>query len=67
MPTFWLKNSLHNFPIPTTVHIEKVKNKIRSEIRNSLKKDKILNEEDKVLIYKFYIKIKKEFDDIKTE
>ena len=60
-----ISEKLENFT--SKQNIEKVKNKIRSEIRNSLKKDKILNEEDKVLIYKFYIKIKKEFDDIKTE
>tara|TARA_Y100001970_G_C14106187_1_gene788246 strand:- start:989 stop:1276 length:288 start_codon:yes stop_codon:yes gene_type:complete len=60
-----IAEKLENFT--SKQNIEKVKNKIRSEIRNSLKKDKILNEEDKVLIYKFYIKIKKEFDDIKTE
>ena len=40
------------------------KNKIRSEIKIGLKKDKILNDEDKILIYKFYSKIKKEFQDI---
>jgi|TARA_Y100000294_G_C8392500_1_gene271392 cell division protein YceG involved in septum cleavage len=40
------------------------KNKIRSEIKIGLEKDKILNDEDKILIYKFYSKIKKEFQDI---
>ena len=49
-----IAEKLENFT--SKQNIEKVKNKIRSEIRNSLKKDKILNEEDKVLIYKFYIK-----------
>ena len=43
---------------------EVVKNKIRSEIKKGLEKDKILNDEDKVLIYKFYSKIRKELQDI---
>ena len=60
-----IAEKLENFT--SKANIEKVKNKIRSEIRNSLKKDKILNEEDKILLYKFYIKIKNEFDAIKTE
>ena len=46
-------------------NIESVKNKIRSEIQSGLEKDNILNEQDKILIYKFYRKIKKEFDEIK--
>ena len=45
-------------------NIEIVKDKIRSEIKKGLLKDKILNEEDKVLFYKFYIKIKNEFQEI---
>ena len=45
-------------------NIESVKNKIRSEIQSGLEKDKLLNEQDKILIYKFYRKIKKEFDEI---
>ncbi len=45
-------------------NIEEVKNKIRKEIKNGLEKDKILNDEDKVLFYKFYKKIKKEFSEI---
>ena len=46
-------------------NIESVKNKIRSEIQSGLEKDKLFNKEDKILIYKFYNKIKKEFDEIK--
>ena len=42
-------------------NIEEVKNKIRIEIKNGLTKDKILNEEDKILIYQLYLKIKNEF------
>ena len=45
-------------------NIESVKNKIRSEIQSGLEKDNLLNEQDKILIYKFYRKIKKEFDEI---
>ena len=43
---------------------EVFKNKIRSEIKKGLEKDKIMNDEDKILFYKFYSKIKKEFQDI---
>ena len=47
-------------------NIELIKNKIRSEIKSGLDKDKILNEEDKVLLYKFYLKLKNEFDEVET-
>ena len=46
-------------------NIEQIKDKIRSEIKSGLEKDKILNEEDKILLYKFYLKLKNEFDEIK--
>ena len=46
-------------------NIEAVKNKIRSEMQSGLEKDNLLNNDDKILIYKFYKKIKKEFDEIK--
>ena len=45
-------------------NIELVKNKIRLEIEKGLRKDKIMNEEDKVLFYKLYLKIKNEFQEI---
>ena len=45
-------------------NIELMKNKIRSEIEKSLLKDKIINEEDKVLLYKFYLKINNEFKEV---
>ncbi len=45
-------------------NIELVKDKIRLEIEKGLRKDKIMNEEDKVLFYKFYLKIKNEFQEI---
>ena len=45
-------------------NIDLIKNKIRSEIQSGLEKDNLLSEQDKILIYKFYRKIKKEFDEI---
>ena len=45
-------------------NIELVKDKIRLEMKRSLLKDKIMNEEDKVLFYKFYLKIKNEFQEV---
>tara|TARA_B100000989_G_scaffold251709_1_gene199771 strand:+ start:750 stop:1046 length:297 start_codon:yes stop_codon:yes gene_type:complete len=44
-----------------------VKNKIRNEIRNGLDKENILNSEDKILLYKLYKKIQKEFADIENK
>jgi|TARA_B110000263_G_C14962283_1_gene353168 predicted DNA-binding transcriptional regulator len=38
-----------------------VKKKIRSELEKGLEKDYIFSQEDKILIYKIYKKIKKEF------
>ena len=38
--------------------------KIRKEIKNGLEKEYILNEDDKILIYKLYKKIQKEFKEI---
>ena len=38
-------------------NIELIKDKIRLEMKKGLLNDKIMNEEDKVLLYKFYIKI----------
>ena len=45
-------------------NIELFKDKIRLEMKKGLLKDKIMNEEDKVLFYKFYLKIKNEFQKI---
>ena len=47
-------------------NIESLKDKIRSELKQGLEKDQILNKEDKMLIYKFYLKIKNEFKDIEN-
>ena len=41
-------------------NIDKLKNKIRSEIRHGLKKDQILNPEDTRLLLELYNKITKE-------
>ena len=45
-------------------NIELIKNKIRLEMKKGLLKNKIINEEDKVLFYKFFLKIKNEFQEI---
>ena len=45
-------------------NIELIKDKIRLEMKKGLLKDKIMNEADKVLFYKFYLKIKNEFQEI---
>ena len=41
---------------------EQIKNKLRAEIKEGLNKENILRQEDKMLIYELYIKIKNEFD-----
>jgi len=41
-----------------------VKLKIRSELNKGLNKENIFSKEDKVLIYKIYKKIQKEFEDL---
>ena len=45
-------------------NIELMKNKARSEIKKGLAKEKIFNEEDKILLYEFYLKVKNEFKEI---
>ena len=47
-------------------NIEQMKDKIRFEIKKGLTKDKIFNEEDKKLLYEFYLKVKNEFKEIET-
>ena len=41
-----------------------MKGKIRNELNDALKKDNLIYEEDKILLYKLFQKIKKEFQDI---
>ena len=43
---------------------QNMKNKIRNELNDALKKDNLIYEEDKILLYKLYHKLKKEFQDI---
>ena len=39
-----------------------IKEKIKNELTDSLDKENILYEEDKILLYKIYLKLKKEFE-----
>ena len=48
-------------------NIEIMKDKMREEIRGGLAKDKIFNEEDKKLLYQFYLKVKNEFKEIEKK
>ena len=48
-------------------NIEFMKNKIRLEIKSALDKDKILNDEDKILLYRFYLKLKNEFNEVEEK
>ena len=43
---------------------QNMKNKIINELNDGLKKDNLIYEEDKILLYKLFQKIKKEFQDI---
>ena len=42
----------------------KFKQKIRNEISKGLNKENMIYKEDKILLYKLYLKIKKEFEDL---
>ena len=46
---------------------EFIKQKLRTEIKEGLDKDYILNEEDKILLYEFYLKLKNEFEEIEMK
>ena len=59
-----LENINKLFSLSNKDNIEQIKNKIRLEIKSGLDKDKILNEEDKILLYKLYHKTKDEFKEI---
>ena len=41
-----------------------MKEKLRNELTDGLNKENIITEEDKILLYKIYLKIKKEFEDL---
>ena len=43
---------------------EVVKDKIRKELNDGLDNDNLISEEDKILLYRLYLKLKKEFDEI---
>ncbi len=44
-----------------------VKEKIRNEIRNGLEKEQILNDTDRILLYKLYKKLKSEFEQMDND
>jgi|TARA_B100000929_G_C15484463_1_gene412354 hypothetical protein len=48
-------------------NIEEFKDKLRVEIEKGMEKEKILNDDDAELIYKFYNKIKKEINNAKKD
>ena len=41
-----------------------IKGKIREELTDGLNKENMIAEEDKILLYKIYLKIKKEFENL---
>ena len=41
-----------------------LKQKFRNEAERALEKENIINQEDKVILYKLYLKIKKEFETV---
>lgn len=43
-------------------NIEKIKNKIREEIKNSLNKEVLINSDDTKLLKSFYLKVKKDLE-----
>ena len=43
---------------------EVVKNKIRKELNEGLTKENLISDEDKMLLYKLYLKLKKEFEEL---
>ena len=47
-----------------SLHRNEMKEKIRNELRDALNKENMIAEEDKILLYKIYIKIKKEFENL---
>ena len=41
-----------------------IKKKIRQELNDGLKNENLLAEQDKILLYKLYLKLKKEFEEL---
>ena len=44
--------------------LNEIKQKIRKEINSGLNKENLISEKDKILLYKLYQKLEKEFQDI---
>ena len=49
-------------PLFQILNKPRIENKIREELSRALEKDKIFYEEDRMLLKKLYIKLKKEFE-----
>ena len=47
-----------------SLHRNEMKEKIRNELRDALNKENMIAKEDKILLYKIYIKFKKEFENL---
>ena len=52
------------FLLNESLHRNEMKEKIRNELRDGLNKENMIAEEDKILLYKIYLKIKKEFENL---
>ncbi len=61
------KNFTILFDTSPDLRTQLIKNKIRSEMKKGLLKDKIINDEDKILFYDFYQKITNEFSEIEKQ
>jgi len=59
-------NQLKKIKIDTIIDLDIERAKSNC-IKSGLNKDKILHEEDKILLYKFYLKIKNEFKEIEEK
>ena len=46
------------------IYVSKLIDKVRKEIKKGLLKDKILNDDDRILLQQFYLKIQNEFKDL---
>lgn len=55
-----MKNEYSN--LSSKENVEKIKNKIREEIKNSLNKEVLINSDDAELIKSFYNKVKKDLE-----
>lgn len=55
------------FSLSDSATREKIRNKIREELESGLEKEQLLSDEDKILIFRLYQKIKKEFEDIEKK